>query len=114
MSTRNSSQRKTLARAAVAQAAVSSALNVALDELLAPTRRAPYVARARQVAMYIAHVACGLSIAEVASSFGRDRSTAVHACRVVEDRREDPRFDQWLADVEAQLGTTQAEARAGL
>lgn len=113
MSTRNVTQHKTLARAADAQIAVSSALNVALEELLAPTRRAPHVARARQVAMYIARVACGLSIAEVASSFGRDRSTAVYACRVVEDRREDPRFDQWLADVEAQLGAPRAQARVG-
>ncbi len=110
MSTRSARKRKTNARAAAAQAVVSTALNVALEELLAPTRRAPYVAQARQVAMYVAHVAYGLSIKEVAFSFGRDRSTAVHACRVVEDRRDDPRFDQWLAGVEASLDNARAHA----
>jgi hypothetical protein len=29
----------------------------------------------------------------VAEAFGRDRSTAVHACRLIEDRRDDPSFD---------------------
>jgi chromosomal replication initiation ATPase DnaA len=104
MSTRKIRKRKTDARAAAAQHAISTALNVKLDELLAPTRRAPYVAQARQVAMYVAHVACGLSLKEVAWCFGRDRSTAMHACRVVEDKRDDPRFDQWLSGVEASLG----------
>lgn len=110
MSTRKERKRKTNARAVAAQVAVSSALNVALEELRAPTRRAPYVAKARQVAMYVAHVAYGLSIKEVAFSFGRDRSTAVHACRVVEDLRDDPRFDQWLDGVEASL--SQGRVRA--
>lgn len=105
MSTRNASKHKTDARAAQAQAAISTALGIRLDELLAPTRGAPYVAKARQVAMYVAHVACGLSLKEVACSFGRDRSTAAHACHVVEDRRDDPRFDQWLSGVEASLCT---------
>lgn len=108
MSTRNTGKRKTDARAAQAQAAISTALGITLDDLLAPTRGAPYVAKARQVAMYVAHVAYGLSLKEVACSFGRDRSTAVHACRVVEDRRDDPRFDQWLSGVEASLGTQHA------
>lgn len=112
MSTRNTGKRKTDARAAQAQAAISTALGIKLDELLAPTRGAPYVAKARQVAMYVAHVAYGLSLKEVAFSFGRDRSTAMHACRVVEDRRDDPRFDQWLSGVEASLGTQHAAQRA--
>jgi chromosomal replication initiation ATPase DnaA len=110
MSTRNARKRKTNARAVAAQVAVSTALNVTLEELLAPTRRAPYVAKARQVAMYVAHVAYGLSIKEVAFSFGRDRSTAVYACRVVEDLRDDPRFDQWLTGVEASLDMQRSAA----
>ena len=52
------------------------------------------VARARQVAMYLAHVGCGLSLTEVGRLFERDRTTVAHACHVIEERREDRAFDQ--------------------
>ena len=50
--------------------------------------------------MYLAHVTFGLSYAEVGRAFGRDRTTAAHACRLIEDRREDPDLDTALADLE--------------
>ena len=37
---------------------------------------------------------------EVAEAFGRDRTTVRHACRVVEDRRDDPAYDGFVAIVE--------------
>ena len=43
--------------------------------------------------MYLAHVVCGLSLTEVGALFARDRTTAAHACRVVEDRRDDAELD---------------------
>ena len=46
--------------------------------------------------MYLAHVACGLSLTEAGALFGRDRTTVSHACQVVEERREDPEFDRAL------------------
>lgn len=55
---------------------------------------------ARQVAMYLAHVGFGISMAEVGKAFGRDRTTVVHACHVTEDRRDDPRFDVLLDHLE--------------
>jgi hypothetical protein len=38
----------------------------------------------------------GMSMTRVAIGFGRDKSTAARACRLVEDYREDPDFDTWI------------------
>lgn len=53
-------------------------------------------ALARQVAMYLTHVVCGMSLTEVGSLFDRDRTTVAHACGLIEDRRDDPAFDRVL------------------
>ena len=55
---------------------------------------------ARQVAMYLAHVGCGVSLTEVGHLFERDRTTVAHACGLVEDRRDDPDFDYRLNHLE--------------
>ncbi len=39
----------------------------------------------------------------VAAAFGRDRSTVAHACREIEDRREDGQFDLWISALEGML-----------
>jgi chromosomal replication initiation ATPase DnaA len=44
--------------------------------------------------MYIAHVHLRLSLSEVGRYFGRDRTTAAHACRTVEDRRDEEMIDR--------------------
>ena len=62
-----------------------------------PARAAAF---ARQIAMYLAHVGFGLSMAEVGRAFGRDRTTVVHACHLIEDRRDEGRFDQVLDHLE--------------
>jgi hypothetical protein len=64
--------------------------------LRAPLRRTARVAFARQSAMYLAHVALGLSSGTVGRMFRRDRTTAAHACQLVERRRDDPAFDRPL------------------
>lgn len=51
------------------------------------------LAFARQVAMYLAHVGFGLNFESIGRAFGRDRTTVAHACRVVEDGRDDIWFD---------------------
>jgi chromosomal replication initiation ATPase DnaA len=73
-----------------------------LDEkvLAETTRGAPRVAFARQVAMYLAHVGFALSFAAVGRMFGRDRTTVSHACRVIEDGRDDAWLDRRLAVLE--------------
>jgi hypothetical protein len=54
----------------------------------------------RQVAMYVCHVAYSMPMGEVAQAFGRDRSTVGHACRMVEDRRDDAAYDGFVTTVE--------------
>jgi chromosomal replication initiation ATPase DnaA len=54
------------------------------------------VALARQTGMYLAHVACGLTLTQVGQLFERDRTTVAHACMVIEDRRDDAVFDRVL------------------
>jgi chromosomal replication initiation ATPase DnaA len=80
--------------------AVAAAFDVPPAELLARGRGRASVSLARQTAMYLAHVAFGLSLTKVGHVFGRDRTTAAHACRRMEDRREDPRLDSLLATLE--------------
>ena len=82
------------------QAIVAQLYNVTIEDLRAGTRRGARAAFARQIAMYLVHVVYGLSMAEVAVRFGRDRSTASHACHRVEDLRDDPRFDRQLVHLE--------------
>ena len=79
--------------------------------LAGPGRGEAPIALARQVAMYLAHVACALTLTEAARIYGRDRSTAAHACGVVEERRDNPRFDHIIELLErcVQLGLTQIE-----
>lgn len=80
---------------------VAPAFDVARDELWAQTRGSSTTAFARQVAMYLAHVGCGLTLTEVGRVFARDRTTVAHACSLVEDRREEPHFDRALELLEA-------------
>jgi chromosomal replication initiation ATPase DnaA len=92
-----------IARARLAQSAVAYAFDVPQDELNKPTRRSREAAFARQAAMYLAHVAFELSLSRVALAFGRDRSTAAHACHRVEDRRDDHAFDLHMDALETCL-----------
>lgn len=70
-------------------------------ELFAAGRGSVEVSRARQIAMYLMHTSLSLTHREIASAFGRDRTTVAHACRAVEDERDDIRFDIRVATLEA-------------
>ncbi len=65
--------------------------------------RAASIALARQTAMYLAHVAFSLSLTDIGELFSRDRTTVAHACRVVEELRDDPIMDKALAVLETTL-----------
>ena len=71
---------------------------VALDfglkapDLFASKSRSQRLSHARQIAMYLAHVGFALPFDVVGRHFRRDRSTVAHACRVIEDARD----DRWL------------------
>jgi len=88
-------RRTFIPREAIEQAVVQ-VFGVGHDDLHRISRGRAKVALARQVAMYLAHVACGLSLTDTGRLFGRDRTTVAHACGVIEDRRDDPLFDRAL------------------
>jgi chromosomal replication initiation ATPase DnaA len=88
----------------VIEYAVGVVFEVEVRELRSPTRGTADAAFARQVAMYLAHVACGLSFSEIGRVFARDRTTVSHACHVVEDSRDNPRTDRTLDLMEAVVG----------
>lgn len=54
----------------------------------------------RQISMYVCHVVLQISLTDIGYAFRRDRTTVGHACHVVEDRRDDPAFDDFIASVE--------------
>lgn len=78
------------------EAAIGDVFGVARADLGRQSRGKAPVALARQAAMYLAHVSCGLNLTDVGRIFARDRTTVAHACAVIEDRRDDPVFDRAL------------------
>ncbi len=89
--------------------------SVAELPLFHPNRGCADVALARHVAMYLAHVVCGLTYTQAARLYGRDRTTAAYGCRHVEERRDDPMFDRILELLErcVGMGLLQIEPRMG-
>jgi Bacterial dnaA protein helix-turn-helix len=79
---------------------VAATFAVPVAELRLPSRRSADVAFARQTAMYLAHVVFGLTHEKVGQLFRRDRTTARHACVLVEERRDNPAFDRVLQSLE--------------
>ena len=72
---------------AAIQDAVASVLGVPRQEILSATRT-PRIARARQLAMYLARELTPLSLAQIAREFDRDHSTVLHAVRAITKRNE--------------------------
>lgn len=68
--------------------------------LRSPKRHGRAIARVRQIGMYIAHTTLGMRMVDVATGFGRDKSTVMYACHLVEDMRDDLEFNQIVARVE--------------
>lgn len=101
------------AAARLAASVASYGLGVPLEHITEKGRGSAEAAFARQVAMYLCHVAFEFSLARVALAFGRDRSTVAHACHVIEDRRDEPGFDTWIASLEAMLRDAPAPQRRG-
>lgn len=89
------------ASARLAEAAVATMTSVPATSLRDARRRGRPVAQARQTAMYLAHVAFGLSLTRVGICFGRDRTTVRHACALIEDGRDDPALELGLGALEA-------------
>jgi hypothetical protein len=90
---------------------VGSALSVEPKALLGAGRGPAAVANARQMAVYLAHTTLGLSYTEAGRLFDRDRTTAAHACRRVEDRREHTSVDQLVDCLERAARNVASDGR---
>lgn len=50
----------------------------------------------RQIAMYLCRVVLSMPYQQIAAALGRDRTTVIHGCAVVEDRRDMPAYDGFV------------------
>ena len=80
----------------VVETSVGQVFGVRSQDFGSITRGRARIALARQVAMYLSHVACRRTLTDVGRIFARDRTTVAHACGVIEDLRDDKRFDRVL------------------
>lgn len=85
--------------------------NVSGQDLRQPGRSTEQVARVRQIAMYLAHVMLGLSMADVGKGFGKERTTVMHACHLVEDMRDDVEVDAIICRLERVIAIALCEHR---
>ena len=88
--------------AALCGAAAAASLAIPQSEIIARPRK-QRVARARQIAIYLAHVGFGLNYTHLGEAFGRDRTTIRHACFRIEDSRDDFSLDRALSILEGAL-----------
>jgi chromosomal replication initiation ATPase DnaA len=93
--------------------AVLRVFDLPVGSLMSPRRGRANIAFARQVAIYLAHVHLGMTLTRAASLFGRDRTTAAHACRLVEDRRDERLIDLKISSIELALGNWRGDAFTG-
>ena len=93
--------------------AIAVAFEIKARDLRSATRGTAEAAFARQVAMYLAHVSCGLSFTAIGRIFHRDRTTVAHACELIEDRRDDARVDRTLDLLEAVIARLVHVTRLG-
>lgn len=70
------------------------------DRAMVRRDRRRHACHVRQISMYVCHVALSIPMSDIGTAFGRDRSTVSHSCHVVEDRRDDAAFDDFVGAVE--------------
>ena len=81
--------------------AVALATGVSPVDIASTKRASKSAARARQIAIYLAHVNFNWPLIRVAFAFNRDRTTCGHACHRIEDMRENATFDARMNVLEA-------------
>ncbi|WP_328286603.1 helix-turn-helix domain-containing protein [Pseudorhizobium marinum] len=79
---------------------VSELLLLLGDRVMVRRDRRRLACHVRQISMYVCHVALRMPQQDIGVAFGRDRTTVSHACHVVEDRRDDRIYDEFVSAVE--------------
>ena len=88
------------ARCSAMQTLVQEMASLAAERVAMRRSRRRSRCHIRQIAMYLCHVVLQMSLTDIGTGFGRDRTTASHACHVVEDLRDDPVYDAFLSTLE--------------
>ena len=84
---------------------VASAFEFTTQDLFRERRESAKLVRARQVTIYLLHTSLRRPFGELAEIFDKDRSTIGHACRVIEDLRDIPKFDDRIIELEQTIQT---------
>jgi len=88
------------ARARLVVSAVAMEFVVPTFVLSSRLKGTSEVSYARQVAMYLMRCVYGLTKQRIAEVFERHYTTVSHACRLIEEQRDDPVFDAKLLKLE--------------
>ena len=99
----NSARKRLLAK--FVNQMVASTFGFTADHLLRSERGDAKAARARQVSIYLMHTCLSFSLTEIAKLYSKDRTTIGHACRVIEDKRDTPAFDDRIIELEQTIQT---------
>jgi len=89
---------------------VASSFDLQAETLFVLTRQNSRVTRARQVSIYLMHTALSFPLSKIASIYKKDRTTVGYACRVIEDLRDKPSFDDRIVELENTIDTVLALA----
>jgi chromosomal replication initiation ATPase DnaA len=90
----------------MAQAVAAHSFGVAMDAMIASGTGSDKVVKARQVAMYLSRTVLKLGTREIGRAFRRTHPAVLHACKRVEEAREDPGFDRTVEWLESFLRRT--------
>ncbi len=79
---------------------VASAFELTSERLLRVDRGSASANRARQISIYLMHTVLSFPLVKIARVYKKDRTTIGHACRVIEDLRDNPAFDDKIIELE--------------
>ena len=84
---------------------VASTFELPSERLLCYNRGNARATRARQISIYLMHTALSFSLLKISRIYNKDRTTIGHACRVIEDLRDTPSFDDRILELEKTIST---------
>lgn len=84
---------------------VASAFELPAQQLLKVNRGNARSTRARQISIYLMHTFLSFSLMKIARIYHKDRTTVGYACRVIEDLRDSPAFDDRMLELEETVKT---------
>lgn len=92
-----------MAKARLIVAAVSAEFSVPEAGIFGELKGRSEISYGRQIAMYLMHCILGTTKTRIAEVFGRHFSTVSHACKLIEEHRDDSVLDQKLIGLENRL-----------